>query len=233
MEIAPYLHGVVSFARSLLLADLCQYFWGIMKHFSFSVVVGLLLATGCGGSDQPTAPAAKAPAPAAPPPTAAPAAPADPAPASADGAVDAFAGCPAAMAEYDAFVDQYISYMKKAAEGDVSALAEAPALMEQANKAGTELAAAQGDLTVDCLKKYNEINKKMTDAALEMSGASAADKADVEDALEAAEEAAEALEDLEDAVEALDDAAEAAACIEECQGISDATEAANCMAGCM
>ena len=133
------------------------------------------------------------------------------------------------MAEYDAFVDQYISYMKKAAEGDLSDLAEAPALMEQANKAGTELAAAQGDLTVDCLKKYNEINKKMTDAALGLSGASVADKA----AEEAAEEAAEALEDLEDAVEALDDAAEAAACVEECQGISDATEAANCMAGCM
>ena len=124
--------------------------------------------------------------------------------------------CPAAMDEYEAFVDKYVSYIKKAADGDVSALAEVASLMEQADKAGKELASAQGDLTVDCLKKYNAINKKMTDAAMEMSKATPAQQAEVDAAQEAA-----------------DKALEAAGCMEKCQGITDPMKAATCMQGCM
>lgn len=186
-----------------------------MKSLFFSVFLGAFLMVGCGGAEEPPPPPAKKVAKTAPPPKPPP--PAKPAPAPEENAEAAPSGdCPAAMAEYEKFVDKYVSYVKKAADGDVSALADAGPLMSQADKAGKELAAAQGDLSVECLKKYNAINKKMTDAALEISNATPAQKVEVEAAQQAA-----------------DKALEAAGCMEKCQGITDPMKAATCMQGCM
>lgn len=191
-----------------------------MRSSFFALVCGIFLTAACGGSDEPAPKAYKpppvkkaAPAPPPPPPPAPPAPDANTA--DAEGGDTPSGDCPAAMDEYDKFVDQYVSYMKKAANGDVTALAEVSSLMSQAEKVGGELAATQGDLTVDCLKKYNEINKKMTDAAMEMSGASAEDKADLEEAQEAADEALETM-----------------GCAEECAKITDPTAMVACLEGC-
>ena len=56
----------------------------------------------------------------------------------------------------------------------------------------------------------------MTDAAMEMSKATPAQKVEVEAAQEAA-----------------DKALEAAGCMEKCQGMTDPMKAATCMQGCM
>ena len=194
-----------------------------MKSLIVSIFLGAFLFTGCGGDTKEATPAptviktAKQPAKAKalPPPAKQKAPPKKAEPAAAQ-AEKADGACPAAMDEYEAFVDKYVKYIKKAADGDVSALAEVGSLMEQADKAGKELANAQGDLTVDCLKKYNAINKKMTDAAMEMSKASPAQQAEVD----AAQKAADA-------------ALDAAGCMQKCQGMTDPMKAATCMQGCM
>jgi Tfp pilus assembly major pilin PilA len=205
-----------------LFAIMAEYFTASeanMRSSFFALVCGIFLTAACGGSDEPAPKAYNpppvkqaAPTPPPPPPPPPPSGDAN----TADGADAPSGDCPAAMAEYDKFVDQYVSYMKKAANGDVTALAEVSSLMSQAEKIGGELAATQGDLSVDCLKRYNEINKKMTDAAMEMSGASAADKADLEEAQEAADEALETM-----------------GCAEECQKITDPTAMLACLQGCM
>lgn len=204
-----------------LFAIMAEYFTASeanMRSSFFALMCGIFLTAACGGSDEPAPKAYKPPpvkkaAPAPPPPPPPPAADANTA--DADGSDTPSGDCPAAMDEYDKFVDQYVSYMKKAANGDVTALAEVSSLMSQAEKVGGELAATQGDLTVACLKKYNDINKKMTDAAMEMSGASAEDKADLEEAQKVA-----------------DDALEQMGCVEKCQSITDPAAMASCLSGC-
>ncbi|MAY81020.1 MAG: hypothetical protein CL930_09580 [Deltaproteobacteria bacterium] len=188
-----------------------------MRSSFFALLCGIFLTAACGGADEPAPKAAKpapvkqaAPAPPPPPPPP-PAADAN----TADAAGTPSGDCPTAMAEYEKFVDNYVAYMKEAFDGSPSALAKAPELMAQAEKIGGELAATEGGLSIDCLKRYNEINKKMTDAAMEMSGASAADKADLEEAQEAADEALETL-----------------GCAEECQKITDPTAMLACLQGC-
>lgn len=69
---------------------------------------------------------------------------------------------------YEEFVDQYISYLKKAANGDMSALAEYPSLMSKAQEVGEKIEAVKGDLTPSQSQRYMEIMQKMTKAASEM-----------------------------------------------------------------
>jgi len=191
-----------------------------MKSLIVSIFLGAFLFTGCGGETKEAPPAvvtkaAKKPAAEKPLPPPKEAEPATDEPPAAE-AEKAGGDCPAAMAEYEKFVDKYVSYIKKAADGDATALAEMVPLMQQAEKAGKELGNAQNDLSVECLKKYNDINKKMTDAAMEMSNATPAQKVEVEAAQQAA-----------------DKALEAAGCMEKCQGMTDPMKAATCMQGCM
>jgi hypothetical protein len=186
-----------------------------MKSLIITIFMGAFLFTACGESAETPAPvvqkeAKKAPATKPPP----PAKKSAPPPAAEE--KEASGDCPAAMAEYEKFVDKYVVYIKKAAGGDLSAMTGMTSLMGQADKAGKELAAAQGDLTVDCLKKYNAINKKMTDAAMEMSKATPTQKVEVDAAQKAAEKALDA-----------------AGCMQKCQGITDPMKAATCMQGCM
>lgn len=71
----------------------------------------------------------------------------------------------ALLDSYDSYVTQYISYMKKAARGDMSALSEYPALMEKAQEFSSKMEDAQGDMSASQWSRYIEITNKMTKAA--------------------------------------------------------------------
>jgi hypothetical protein len=69
---------------------------------------------------------------------------------------------------YESYVKKYISYVEKAANGDASALAELPGLMQTAQELGQKVDAAKGDLTPAQVKRYTEINLLMVEAAQKM-----------------------------------------------------------------
>ncbi len=74
----------------------------------------------------------------------------------------------ALLDSYEQYVDKYISYMKKAANGDMSALSEYPALMQKAQDFSEQLDGAQGDMTPAQWARYMKITQKMMKAAQEM-----------------------------------------------------------------
>lgn len=74
----------------------------------------------------------------------------------------------ALLNSYEQYVDKYISYMKKAAKGDMNALAEYPALMEKAQEFSDKMANAQGDMSTSQWARYMKITNKMTQAAANM-----------------------------------------------------------------
>ena len=69
---------------------------------------------------------------------------------------------------YEKYVDKYISYAKKAAKGDVTALAEYPSLMEKAQDLSSKLQNAHGNMSSAQWARYNKITLKMANAAKEM-----------------------------------------------------------------
>lgn len=69
---------------------------------------------------------------------------------------------------YEEYVDEYISYIKKASNGDMSALEEYPKLMETANELSEKIGKCQGDMTSSQLSRYNKISMKMLEAAKQM-----------------------------------------------------------------
>lgn len=73
----------------------------------------------------------------------------------------------ALLNSYEQYVDKYISYLKKAAKGDMSALAEYPALMEKAQEFSEKMENAQGDMSASQWARYMKITNKMTTAAQE------------------------------------------------------------------
>ena len=137
--------------------------------------------------------------------------------AAADAAAATGGNCDSQLKEYSDFVDEYIVLMKKANKGDASALKSYPALMKKAEKSSKKLEVLHkdGKIDTDCWKKYNKINNKMASAAMDMSGASAADKKEMKDLQKASEKAVDQ-----------------AACMQNCQGKAPA-QAAACMQSCM
>lgn len=69
---------------------------------------------------------------------------------------------------YEQYINKYVSLMKKAAKGDLTALAEYPALMQKAQKLGTKLENAKSDLSASQLSRYITISAKMLEAIQEM-----------------------------------------------------------------
>lgn len=69
---------------------------------------------------------------------------------------------------YDSYVTKYISYLKKASKGDMSALSEYPALMEKAQELSVKMENAQGDMTSAQWARYMKITNRMAQAATEM-----------------------------------------------------------------
>ena len=74
----------------------------------------------------------------------------------------------ALLNSYEQYVDKYISYMKKAAKGDMSALSEYPALMEKAQDLSNKMSGAQGDTSAAQWARYMKITNKMAQAAANM-----------------------------------------------------------------
>lgn len=71
----------------------------------------------------------------------------------------------ALLTSYDQYVAKYISYMKRAANGDMGALAEYPALLEKAQELSEELENAKGEMTSAQQSRYLRITQKLTSAA--------------------------------------------------------------------
>ena len=72
------------------------------------------------------------------------------------------------LRSYEEYVDKYISFAKKAAKGDMSALSEYPAIMEKAQEYCDQLENAKNDMSASQLAKYNKITSKLTKAAQNM-----------------------------------------------------------------
>lgn len=75
----------------------------------------------------------------------------------------------ALLESYEEYVDKYISYMKKAAKGDMNALSEYPALFEKAQEFNEKMQNAQGVMSSSQWSRYIKITNKMTKAAQEMN----------------------------------------------------------------
>ena len=75
----------------------------------------------------------------------------------------------ALLESYEEYVDKYISYMKKAAKGDMNALSEYPALLEKAQEFSEKMQNAQGVMSSSQWSRYIKITNKMTKAAQEMN----------------------------------------------------------------
>lgn len=74
----------------------------------------------------------------------------------------------ALLKSYEQYVDKYISYMKKAAKGDMSALSEYPTLMEKAQELSSKMEDAQGEMSASQWARYMKITNKMAQAAQQM-----------------------------------------------------------------
>lgn len=74
----------------------------------------------------------------------------------------------AMLKSYEEYIDKYIALMKKAKNGDMSALAEYPGLMQKAQDFGEKLEACKGDLTTSQLAKFTKLQTKLLKAAQEM-----------------------------------------------------------------
>ena len=72
------------------------------------------------------------------------------------------------LTSYEKYVDKYISYVKKAAKGDMTALAEYPSLMEKAQEFSEKMQNAQSNMSASQWSRYMKITTKMTKAAQEM-----------------------------------------------------------------
>ena len=69
---------------------------------------------------------------------------------------------------YDDLVDAYIKFLQKYQKGDLSALNEYMEALEKAQKYSEKLSEGQSMMTSSQMKRYMDITKKMTDAAVSL-----------------------------------------------------------------
>ncbi len=69
---------------------------------------------------------------------------------------------------FERYVDKYITFMKKAKDGDASAMSEYPGLLKEAQDYSKKIQNVKGQLTADQIEKYQRINNKMLKAAQEL-----------------------------------------------------------------
>lgn len=72
--------------------------------------------------------------------------------------------------DYEAYVDKYLVFLKKANKGDMSAMQEYPALMEKAQDLEKSLKEAENDKSLNAsqMKRMVKIQTKMLNAAIDM-----------------------------------------------------------------
>lgn len=73
-----------------------------------------------------------------------------------------------ALDSYEDYVDQYLKFLKKANNGDTSALSEYPALMQKATNMQSKMDDMKDDFSSKQMARMMKIQNKMTMAALEM-----------------------------------------------------------------
>ena len=71
----------------------------------------------------------------------------------------------AILDSYEEYVNNYISLLKKAKNGDMKALSEYPAVMDDAQELSEKLQNAKGSMSSSQLSRYTRITTKMTQAA--------------------------------------------------------------------
>lgn len=71
----------------------------------------------------------------------------------------------AILDSYEEYVDDYISLMKKAKNGDMDALSEYPSILKDAQELNDKLQNAQGSMSSSQVSRYAKITNKMTQAA--------------------------------------------------------------------
>jgi len=74
----------------------------------------------------------------------------------------------AVLKSYESYIDQYIKLMKKAANGDASAMTEYASMMEKATDLSEKMSNAGDDLSVSQMTKFMKLQTKLTTAAAEM-----------------------------------------------------------------
>ena len=70
---------------------------------------------------------------------------------------------------YEEYVDMYVSLLKKASSGDLSAVSEYTSYMSKAQEVSQKMANATSKLSPAQLSRFNEINQKMLQAAQNMN----------------------------------------------------------------
>ena len=70
---------------------------------------------------------------------------------------------------YEQYVNKVIPYIEKATKGDLSALAEYPALMQKAVELSEKIEKAKGDMSASQLRRYLKITEKLSDAASKLA----------------------------------------------------------------
>ncbi len=73
--------------------------------------------------------------------------------------------------DYEAYVDQYLKFLKKAMDGDMKAMAEYPTLLEKANNLSISLKEAQesNNMNSKQVERMLKINNKMLEEAVNMN----------------------------------------------------------------
>ncbi|MCH5306887.1 MAG: hypothetical protein J1E37_02320 [Prevotella sp.] len=69
---------------------------------------------------------------------------------------------------YEQYVDKYILYVKKIAEGDVTAMEEYPILLEKAQEFSEKISSSKSDMTTSQWTRYMKITNKMLGTAKEI-----------------------------------------------------------------
>lgn len=73
------------------------------------------------------------------------------------------------LTSYEEYVDKYISFAKKAAQGDMRALAKYPSLMQKAEDLSEKLEDAEDDMSAAQLARFNKISMKLMKSAEEFA----------------------------------------------------------------
>ena len=75
----------------------------------------------------------------------------------------------AVLDSYEEYVNNYISLLKKAKDGDMDALSEYPSILENAQELSEKLQNAKGSMSSSQLSRYAKITTNMTKAAASMN----------------------------------------------------------------
>ena len=73
------------------------------------------------------------------------------------------------LVSYEKYIDQYITFLKKANAGDVSAMSQYPSMMAKAADLQEKIMNASDDLSIAQMNKFNKLQAKMINAAAELS----------------------------------------------------------------